>query len=180
MNRDTQPNRLLPVILAFAALAVLSATAQASSGDPQIDQYTESIPNAGGSDETGGGGGGNGGSGGDGEGAVLTPEQSENLQAQGADGAGVADLAEETAPGSNNGANANNGNGNASSGQGNDENISSTPASASANPASGGAESSSDSGDGMGVILPLLLLAAVAAAGIVFFIRRRGGSTQSA
>ena len=123
---------IVSVVLASLAAAPVAAQAQAGSG---VDQYQENIPgaggnhpdgsngghnggNAGGGGHQGGGGGaaggGSGGGGSAGGGNSLSPQVTDELNAQGADGAATAAIADSTAPqgsgsGSNGGGNGHNG-----------------------------------------------------------------------
>ena len=132
---------IVSVVLASLAAAPVAAQAQAGSG---VDQYQENIPgaggnhpdgsngghnggNAGGGHQGGGGGAAGGGSGGGGSaggGNSLSPQVTDELNAQGADGAATAAIADSTAPqgsgsGSNGGGNGHSGgSGNGGSGSG--------------------------------------------------------------
>ena len=167
--------RLPVAVLATFLMAAGTALAQAPGDNGQIDQYTESIPSAEGNEPTGGGGGSQNGGGGDGnDSPVLTPEQSEGLAGQGADGAGVANLTEATAPSSD-------GNGGSSGSGSPDDQGSTGSATGGASSSDGGSSSGGLAGafdavggsdDGLGIALPLIL-AAVAVAGIAIAWRRR-------
>ena len=171
--------RLLAATLATFVIVTGTAVAQAPGDNGQIDQYIESSPSAEGNEPTGGGGsqngGGGGGGGGGGDSPVLTPEQSENLAGQGADGAGVANLTEATAPpggsrdaGSGSGAGGDAGNSQGSSGGAG----SNSDTGSSSGGLAGAFDAVAGSDDGLGIALPLIL-AAVAVAGIAIGWRRR-------
>lgn len=176
MRRTNLLQLLAVVALASLGFLTAQAAAQAPSGNGQIDQYTETIPGAGGNEPTGGGGH-NGGNGSNDE-PVLTPEQSEGLEAQGADGVGVANLTQATAPPGADSRESGSGSG-ASNGSSSGDPGSSDAGSSSSSGGLGGtfdAVSGSASDDGLGLALPLIL-AAVAVAGVAFALRRRAGRT---
>lgn len=116
------------------------------TGNPQIDQYTENVPDSGGELPTGGnsdGGGGDATSGDDGpDEPVLEPEQRSELEDLGEDGAGVADLTEDTSPSAG---------GTGGSGDGGDPGAEADFSSPSTT------SSGADGDDGLGLLLPLII-----------------------
>ncbi|MGH2950598.1 MAG: hypothetical protein ACRDKX_00955 [Solirubrobacterales bacterium] len=187
--------RRVLLAVAVAALVALPATAHAQlpADNAGVDQYTESIPGAGGDGQAGGGGGsGGGGSGGDGSGgggsggggasgsetsaggSVLPGSVIEQFEQAGLDGVAAAALANETAP-----------RGARRSGSGEGVGDATTlPAGSGRGGVAGvidevaGFDSSSDSGSsdsrGMGFLLPIILAAAALAALLFVLLRRRG------
>lgn len=164
---------ILALFLGFAA----SASAQS----PGLDQYTESIPGAGGNHSTDKGGGGNGGGDGDGSGnstsaPSLDDSQLNALRAQGQDGERAAAALEATS-----GHSKSNGDGDGSNGSGDSQSGSSGSALSGdqkfdAGEADGKAPLeavlSSMLGGGGGIGLPLVLLA-VLIGGLVLAARKR-------
>ena len=152
------------------------AIGQAQTGNPQIDQYTEHLPDSSGGQPTGGdaGGGGEGPSGG-GE-PVLDPEQRSGLEALGEDGAGVAELTEDTAPNAG-------GSGSAGTDSSNDS-AAGAPAEQSGGESDGdGADapattsSNFDRDEGLGLLLPLIIGGlALSGLGVALWRRRAAGT----
>jgi hypothetical protein len=160
----------------LAILAMLAAPGVATAqgpGNGGADEYSETIPGAGGNHPTSPGGGGGGGEPGEptGGGGPLTPAQIAALEAAGEDGAAAAALAQSTGrdtkqtAGKGSGATA-------------DEDGASSGASSGDSAGSGITELVGDvaagSDDGMGPVLPIILAAALIGA-IAFLIVRRGG-----
>ncbi len=155
--------RRILVITAALALLVLPATAQAQQGGGSAaDEYTEDVPGAGGNqpssdDDSGAAAGPSSGGG-------LPPSVVNDLEAQGADGAGAAKLAQSTGP---------------DKGKGDAKD-----AAASTNPGDSGggvgevlnqlAGGDGESDGGMGVALPIILGVSLLAAVTLLLLRRRG------
>lgn len=133
-----------------------------------VDEYSEQVPGGGGNQPSNpnAGGGGSGGSG-DPDGGPLTPAQVAALEAQGADGAAAASLAQQTGPDSTAGRGGA-GDGSAGGGGGSAADDGGGLTEIAGNIAGG-----SDSG--MGVALPLILGAALIGALAFVVMRRRGG-----
>ena len=198
---------IVSVVLASLAAAPVAAQAQAGSG---VDQYQENIPgaggnhpdgsngghnggNAGGGGHQGGGGGaaggGSGGGGSAGGGNSLSPQVTDELNAQGADGAATAAIADSTAPqgsgsGSNGGGNGHSGgSGNGGSANGGSGSSNTTLQSDDGGGGLGGVVDeilgrNSSSSDGMGVALPIILLATGLGAVAFFLLARRRGPNE--
>ena len=202
---------IVSVVLASLVAAPVAAQAQAGSG---VDQYQENIPgaggnhpdgsngghnggNAGGGGHQGGGGGaaggGSGGGGSAGGGNSLSPQVTDELNAQGADGAATAAIADSTAPqgsgsGSNGGGNGHSGgsgNGGGSAAAGRLRLASNTTLQSDDGGGAGlggvvdeilGRNASSS--DGMGVALPIILLATGLGAVAFFLLARRRGPNE--
>lgn len=186
-----QPTRYVPALtialLTCWALIGPLAIGQAQTGNPQIDQYTENVPDSGGGQPTGGNGGADGDSGGGGgsDEPVLEPEQRSELEDLGEDGAGVADLTEDTSPDAGGAG----GSGGGGDGSGDRERSSDQAPSdqafsdqAPSQPATGGSfgsspSSGSDGDDGLGVLLPLIVGAlALGGLGVAAWRRRAAGT----
>jgi hypothetical protein len=157
--------RSIAALATLAALVVPAAALAAQPGPPPgnsgADQYTENIPTAGGSQTTGGGGGAGGGGGG----SAVSPGTVRELQGQGSAGKGAAAFAQATAPrGAHRGEAASEGGGG-------------TPIGDVLKQVTG---ADSDSGGGMGLVLPIVLGASLLAAVGLLLARRRGGRTGQA
>lgn len=168
------------VVVGIVAL-FLGFAASASAQSPGLDQYTESIPGAGGNSTTDKGGGGNG-DGGDGGGSSsstpapsLDSSQLDALRAQGEDGQRAAAALEATSGRSNS-----NGDGDGSNGSGDSQSGSGSALSDDQKFDSAEADGdapleavvSSMLGGGGGIGLPLVLLA-VLIGGLVLAARKR-------
>jgi hypothetical protein len=148
--------RRVITVLTLAALAAASlpalATAQSNSG---VDEYEEVLPNPGGGDNQGGGN--------DDSTGALSPDQVNDFEEAGPDGAATAELTQESTPESSS----------PSGGAANGTNSSSGDDSDGVVEVVGDLAGGSD--DGMGLLLPIVLgIAAVAAAGFVIARRNRG------
>jgi hypothetical protein len=187
--------------LAIGSLLVLPATALAGNGghhrvppgNSGIDQYTESIPGAGGNHPTGGHHGGGGGGGGNG--SSVSPGVTSTLNSQGPAGQGAANLATATAPdvgGAGHGGNAQAGQGGKGGGPANAKGGSGTTAggaTSGGSAASGGSGSGVDAiaaeltgagvDNGMGIFLPIILGAALVGALALVALRLRRGPQQT-
>lgn len=176
--------RFISYVLAAALFALAVPAFAQAQGNSGIDQYTEQPPSAGGNGNGGNGGGGSGGSGGGGSssnaggsgaGSALPASSQQDLEQLGADGAAAAGLANETAPdgAKSSKSNENGGDGENSSGGANgvalEADTESEPA------ALAGAIGGEDS-DGLGIVLPIVLGISLLAAIAVMLIRRRTGS----
>lgn len=162
--------RRICTLIAATALLVSAVPAMAmAQGNAGVDEYTETVPGAGGDKPSmGGGGDGSGESSG---GGPLTPSQVAALEEQGPDGAAAAGLAQSTGPDSKGTPGGKEGESFAgteapSGAPGSDTSGSGIPG------AIGDLAGGSDSG--MGLVLPIVLVAALLGA-VAFVIARRGG-----
>ena len=159
----------LSLAMTISLVAVAGAAAQDNSA---LDEYTESVPTAGGevpsSDQTGGGGGG---ADQGGDASSLAPGVVDELNASGVDGEAAASLAQQTAPGNSSENGVDSANGDAAGRSSPDGSQSDTGGGI------GGVVDqvvgTSDSG-GMGIALPIILGAALVAAFLFLLARRRG------
>jgi hypothetical protein len=152
--------RVLTIVLAAALVAVVAPSMALGQSNAGIDEYTEEVPGAGGGNPTHGGGGG-------GEdpstGGPLSPAEVSSLEELGADGAAAAELAQASGPRDDGG----------------------TPGvAASPDDSSGVADVvgdlAGDSDEGIGIMLPVVLaLTLLAAVGFVL-VRRHGGRPGAA
>lgn len=177
----SQKRSFSTVIVVGIVALFLGFAASASAQSPGLDQYTESIPGAGGNSTTDKGGGGNG-DGGDGGGSSsstpapsLDSSQLDALRAQGEDGQRAAAALEATSGRSNS-----NGDGDGSNGSGDSQSGSGSALSDDQKFDSAEADGkapleavvSSMLGGGGGIGLPLVLLA-VLIGGLVLAARKR-------
>lgn len=160
-------------VLAAALLFGFAATATAQS--PGLDQYTESIPGAGGNNTTDrgdGGGGGDGGSGGStSTGPTLDSAQLDALRSQGRNGERAAAALEATSGSSDSKGDSNDSSGSPNGGLSDGETL--DPAEASGKTPVEAVLSSMFGGGG--VALPLIMLA-VLIGGLVIAARKRAGA----
>ena len=163
----------VPVLAALAAILFLAFSASATAQSPGLDQYTESIPGAGGNKTTDEGDGGNDGGNGSGNdestsGPTLDSADIEALRSQGSDGERAADALEATS----NTSEKSNGDGSNGTSSG------STPEGQTLNPSQAEGKAPVEAvfgsmfgGDG-GIALPLIMLA-VLVGGLTILVRRK-------
>lgn len=151
-------------LLAALLFPVAAAAKTVPPGNSGADQYSETLPGAGGNDKTNSGGSSGGSQ------DVLSVAAQKNLDQLGPAGQATADLAQSTAPPRQDG--------NTSSKQkGGRANSADSPSGSSGfadvlKQAGGGGDSG-----GMGIMLPLILASSLLAAFAFLWVRRRGGGT---
>jgi hypothetical protein len=184
----------LGCLLAFPASALAGhGHHQVPPGNSGIDQYTESIPGAGGNHPTSGGGGGGNHSGGGGNAPTVSSSVTQALNSQGAAGQGAANLATGTAPkvrgeatGSGNaGAGGSGGSKGAGHGSANGADEGTGASSAGSGGHGSGADAvaaeltGSGTGNGMGIFLPIILASTLVGALVLVALRLRRGPQQT-
>ena len=146
-----------------ALLLALPSVAQAQGpppGNSALDQYQENVPGAGGNQPSSGANGGGG--------SALSPSAQQALADQGPAGVAAASVAGATAPKKAAKAGGNEGSGSATGTGG-------SPINNAVDRVVGGG----DSGDGMGVALPIILGSSLLGALLLLALRRRGGGEQA-
>jgi len=168
--------RTVPVLAVLLAATFLALAASASAQSPGLDQYTESIPGAGGNKTTdkgdhGGNGGGDGG--GSTSGPTLDSSQLDDLRSQGKDGERAAAALEATSGSSDSKGDSNGSSGDSSGGLSDGQTLDPAEAEGKAPVA---AILSSMFGGG-GAALPLIMLA-VLIGGLVIAARKRSAASS--
>jgi hypothetical protein len=151
-------------LLAALLFPVAAAAKTVPPGNSGADQYSETLPGAGGNDKTNAGG-----SSGGSQDDVLSATAQKNLDQLGGAGQATADLAEATAP----------------QRQGTGQDKRQGDRKATDNDPSGssgfvdvlGQVAGNDDSGGMGIMLPLILASSLLAAFAFLWVRRRGGGT---
>jgi hypothetical protein len=149
-------------IIFICALATAPAAVAHAGGNSSVDQYTESVPTAGGGSHHSGGGGNSGSS-------SIPQSTAQSLDSQGSTGQAAANLAEATAPKrvpSHHKKHAGNSH--------RDRGSSLAPVAHPGDGPAAGQSIGSDSGGGIGLLLPIFLGASLLAAITVVAVRRRG------
>ena len=163
-------NRVLSMLVALAFLGLpagavaQSAQTNAPPGNSAIDEYLETVPGVGGNQQTkppsGGGSSGSAGSGGS-TSPALTPAQRADLERLGTDGEALADVVDQTSPGT----------------PAQQPRVEPVPEGKGRSPLVEAVEVATGSGGGgMGALLPAILLAALLATIALVVLRRRSAS----
>jgi hypothetical protein len=158
-----------------AMLAVPGVAVAQAPGNGGADEYTETLPGAGGNTPSNQGGGGSGGgeSGAPTASGPLTPAQVAALEAQDEDGAAAAALAEQSGPDRSGGEDTGAAGSDGSDTAGSDTAGSGTADDSGIREVVGNVASGSD--DGMGAALPIILAATLIGALAFLIVRRSGG-----
>jgi hypothetical protein len=152
-------------IIFICALATAPAAVAHAGGNSSVDQYTESVPTAGGGSHNSGSGGSNGSS-------AIPQSTAQSLDSQGSTGQAAANLAEATAPKrvpSHHKKHAGNSQ--------RDRGSSVAPVAHPGDGPSAGQSLGGDSG-GIGLALPIFIGASLLAAAAVVAVRRRGSGSN--